>query len=143
MLDKYGFGGILADDMGLGKTIQILSVLVTTKNKEKTKQASLVVAPSSLTLNWKNEAEKFAKDLDILIINGQSDERIKKINDIKNYDLVITSYDLLKRDIEEYEKLDFSCYNKFRKSTDLGHYLCRYWQMVSGNFVPKKMKVNI
>ena len=108
LLDKYGFGGILADDMGLGKTIQILSVLVTTKNKEKTKQASLVVAPSSLTLNWKNEAEKFAKDLDILIINGQSDERIKKINDIKNYDLVITSYDLLKRDIEEYEKLDYT-----------------------------------
>ena len=68
----------------------------------------MVVAPSSLTLNWKNEAEKFAKDLDILIINGQSDERIKKINDIKNYDLVITSYDLLKRDIEEYEKLDYT-----------------------------------
>ena len=39
---------------------------------------------------------------------------------------------------KEYENLDFSCYNKFRKSTDLGHYLCRYWQMVSGNFVPKK-----
>ena len=108
LLDKYGFGGILADDMGLGKTIQILSVLVTTKNKERKKQASLVVAPSSLTLNWKNEAEKFAKDLNILIINGPSDERIKKINDIKNYDLIITSYDLLKRDIEEYEKLDYT-----------------------------------
>ena len=108
LLDKYGFGGILADDMGLGKTIQILSVLITTKNEEKTKQASLVVAPSSLTLNWKNEAEKFAKDLNILIINGLSDERIKKINSIKNYDLVITSYDLLKRDIEEYEKLDYT-----------------------------------
>ena len=39
---------------------------------------------------------------------------------------------------KEYENLDFACHNKFRESTDLGHYLCRYWQMVSGNFVPKK-----
>ena len=60
-LDRYGFGGILADDMGLGKTIQILSVLIMTKKNEKQRKASLVIAPSSLTLNWKSEAEKFAK----------------------------------------------------------------------------------
>jgi len=108
VLDKYGFGGILADDMGLGKTIQILSILLMTKKKEKTKQASLVVAPSSLTLNWKNEVEKFAKELSINIINGNAEERAKKINNIAKYDLAITSYDLLKRDIEEYEKLDYT-----------------------------------
>ena len=107
-LDKYGFGGILADDMGLGKTIQILSVLLMTKKEEKNCGASIVVAPSSLTLNWKSETEKFTKDLSILIINGNAEERKKKINQIKKYDLVITSYDLLKRDIEEYEALDYT-----------------------------------
>ena len=106
-LDEYGFGGILADDMGLGKTIQILSVLLTTKKQEKVSRASLIVAPSSLTLNWKSEAEKFAKDLNILIINGTAEDRKKKIKQIKKYDIVITSYDLLKRDIEEYEELDY------------------------------------
>ena len=108
VLDKYEFGGILADDMGLGKTIQILSVLLATKKEEKRSRASLVVAPSSLTLNWKNEAEKFAKDLKILIINGVAEERKKKIENINKYDLVITSYDLLKRDIEYYETLDYT-----------------------------------
>ena len=107
-LDKYEFGGILADDMGLGKTIQILSVLTMTKREEKQKIASLVIAPSSLTLNWKSEAEKFAKDLSILIINGTAEERKKKIKQIHKYDLIITSYDLLKRDIEEYEALDYT-----------------------------------
>ena len=107
-LDKYGFGGILADDMGLGKTIQILSVLIKAKEQEKKRQASIVVAPSSLTLNWKSEAERFAKDLDILIVNGNAEERKKKIKQIKRYDLVITSYDLLKRDVEEYESLDYT-----------------------------------
>lgn len=107
-LDKYGFGGILADDMGLGKTIQILSVLLMTKKEEKNCGASIVVAPSSLTLNWKSETEKFTKDLSILIINGNAEERKKKINQMKKYDLVITSYDLLKRDIEEYEALDYT-----------------------------------
>ena len=107
-LDKYGFGGILADDMGLGKTIQILSVLTVAKKEEKRCNPSLIVAPSSLTLNWKSEAEKFAKDLSILIINGNAEERKNKIKQIKKYDLIITSYDLLKRDIEEYEALDYT-----------------------------------
>jgi len=107
-LDNYGFGGILADDMGLGKTIQILSILKISKNKEKQTNTSLVIAPSSLTLNWKSEAEKFAKDLSILIINGTAEERKDKIKQIQQYDLAITSYDLLKRDIEEYEELDYT-----------------------------------
>lgn len=106
-LDKYGFGGILADDMGLGKTIQILSIVIMSK-KDEENHTSLVVAPSSLTLNWKNEAEKFAKELNILVISGNVEERIEKIRNINKYDLVITSYDLLKRDIEEYERLDYT-----------------------------------
>ena len=107
ILDSYKFGGILADDMGLGKTIQMLSVIVDyveeTKNNQETKRASIVVSPSSLTLNWQNEANKFAKDLKILVIRGTLSERKRQIREIENYDLVITSYDLLKRDIDLYK----------------------------------------
>ena len=93
--------------MGLGKTIQMLSVIVDyvekAKNNEENERASLVVSPSSLTLNWQNEANKFAKDLKILVIRGTLSERKRQIREIENYDLVITSYDLLKRDIDLYK----------------------------------------
>lgn len=108
ILDRYKLGGILADDMGLGKTIQILSIFIYNKKVEKDINASLVVAPSSLTLNWKSEADKYANNLKILVISGNQEERKDKIKQIPRYDLVITSYDLLKRDIEEYEKLDYT-----------------------------------
>ena len=125
-LDNYKFGGILADDMGLGKTIQMLSIIVdyvqNTDHNEETiegqeqiqvnnsRKASLVICPSSLTLNWQSEAEKFTKELKTLVIRGNLQERKEKINQIEDYDLVITSYDLLKRDIDLYKKKDY----KFR-----------------------------
>ena len=123
-LDHYNFGGILADDMGLGKTIQILSIIVDyvqnssqdtevlseQEQIENTKRASLVVSPSSLTLNWQNEANKFTNELKTMVVKGTLAERKKLIEQIDQYDLVITSYDLLKRDIELYEKKDY----KFR-----------------------------
>ena len=112
ILDSYKFGGILADDMGLGKTIQMLAVIVdyienARKNNKEEKRASLVVSPSSLTLNWLNEANKFASDLNILVIRGTLAERKRQIKEIQNYDLVITSYDLLKRDIELYKDKNY------------------------------------
>ena len=61
-LDRYKFGGILADDMGLGKTIQIISILLDYKQNTEEAKTSIVVSPSSLSLNWKNEIEKFAPD---------------------------------------------------------------------------------
>ena len=105
-LDKYRFGGILADDMGLGKTIQMLSIIMDyVQNTPKTeRRASIVVSPSSLTLNWQNEAAKFTNNLQTLVINGTLAERKYKIKNIKDYDLVITSYDLLKRDIDLYKE---------------------------------------
>ena len=75
----------------------------TIENKGE-KRASLVVSPSSLTLNWQNEAKKFAQELKTLVIRGTLAERKKQIEEIDQYDLVITSYDLLKRDIEWYLK---------------------------------------
>lgn len=107
VLDKYNFGGILADEMGLGKTIQLIAMFLDAKNTSKNRETSIVVCPSSLYLNWENEINKFAPDLDVVVINGQARERKEKIQKINNYDVAITSYDMLKRDIEEYTKYNF------------------------------------
>ena len=120
-LDYYKFGGILADDMGLGKTIQVLSIIMDYINNDKEdiisgqetlnigseKRTSLVISPSSLALNWKAEAEKFTKNLKTEVIMGSLSERKRKIEELDKYDLVITSYDLLKRDIELYKNKDY------------------------------------
>ena len=108
MLEKYELGGILADDMGLGKTIQVITLILKYKEEQKEKLPSIVIAPSSLTLNWKNEIQKFAPTLETIVINGNLEQRKMKIKDIKKYDLIITSYDLLKRDLELYEKEDIT-----------------------------------
>lgn len=110
-IDEFNFGGILADDMGLGKTIQVLSVILDYVKNTKNSKSSLVVCPSSLALNWYNETKKFAPILNVLVISGDVLERKKKINEIKSYDLIITSYDLLKRDIDVYKEL--GCKFKF------------------------------
>ena len=121
VLDHYHFGGILADDMGLGKTIQILAIILKYVNEIKLEDAqeieniekrktSIVISPSSLTLNWYNEAKKFAPDLKVQVIGGTAKERREKIENLDNYDLIITSYDLLKRDIDIYKNKKY----KFR-----------------------------
>ena len=107
ILDNYKFGGILADDMGLGKTIQLLAVILYYIGKEKEPKPSIVVCPSSLSLNWKNEVNKFAPKIKTLVIHGNSEERKEQISNINKYNLVITSYDLLKRDIAEYENANY------------------------------------
>ena len=106
ILDDYRLGGILADDMGLGKTVQLISLLLDYKENAKVKLPSIVITPSSLALNWKSEIEKFAKDIKVLVITGTSEEREKQIKQIPEFDLVITSYDLLKRDMEVYKRED-------------------------------------
>ena len=95
--------------MGLGKTIQILAVLESYIEENENPKPSMAVCPSSLSLNWKNEIKKFSTNINPLIIHGSAEERKEQIENIKKYNLVITSYDLLKRDIEEYKKqnIDF------------------------------------
>ncbi len=107
ILDNYKLGGILADDMGLGKTIQMLAVILNYVNKNKNSKASIVVCPSSLSLNWDNEIKRFTPTLKSLVIRGNIEERAKQIKNINKYDIVITSYDLLKRDIELYKELNY------------------------------------
>ena len=105
VIDNYNFGGILADDMGLGKTIQLLSVVLNYVQNEKSPKPTIVVCPSSLTLNWENETEKFTPELTTIVIRGNSNERKKQIKSIPKYNIAITSYDLLKRDIDIYKEL--------------------------------------
>ena len=107
ILDNYNFGGILADDMGLGKTIQLLAVIQKYLEQEKKAKPSIVVCPSSLSLNWKSEINKFTPNIKTLVIQGSTEERKKQIQDIEKYNLIITSYDLLKRDIQEYKNANY------------------------------------
>ena len=106
-LEQYGFGGILADDMGLGKTLQMISVLQDAKEKEQLGTA-LIVSPASLVYNWKEELAKFAPKLNVTLVVGHQDERADIIRHYQESDVLVTSYDLLKRDIAEYEDVKFN-----------------------------------
>ena len=101
-LDMYGLGGILADDMGLGKTLQVISLLLDYNENSDEKRTSMVVCPSSLALNWFNEINKFAPTLKTTVIAGNAEERKRLIQKLQDYDIIITSYDLLKRDVDTY-----------------------------------------
>lgn len=102
VMDECGFGGILADDMGLGKTLQMISLILAKKEQGEEHQA-LVVCPASLVLNWKNEIDKFAPTLVAEAIIGNLSERKELLSRMDEYDVIITSYDLLKRDIDFYK----------------------------------------
>ena len=97
-LREYEFNGILADDMGLGKTIQTLAHLLLEKQNNRSTLPSILVAPTSLMSNWKNEAKKFAPDLKVLVLHGS--DRSQHYEALDNYDLILTTYPLLVRDEE-------------------------------------------
>jgi len=96
-LDYLGFGGILGDEMGLGKTLQTITFLLSNKGSK-----SLIVAPTSLIYNWNNEFKKFAPSMKIGIANGVKEDRELMLKDFKEYDVIITTYNLLRRDIDFY-----------------------------------------
>lgn len=99
-LSELGFGGILADEMGLGKTIQTIVFLLLEKGKK-----TLIVCPTSLIYNWKDEFQKFAPSLKILIVHGA--QRITTINSTGDYDVILTTYGTLRLDINHYEDIIF------------------------------------
>ncbi len=105
-MEELGFGGILADDMGLGKTVQVLALLLAAKERGAT-EPSLVVCPTSLVLGWEREAARFTPDLRVLCVIGDAPTRRQLLSAVGDYDLIITSYDMLKRDLEEYAPLRF------------------------------------
>lgn len=96
-LNEYQFGGCLADDMGLGKTVQALALLSYEK-EENPGFASLLVMPTSLIYNWELEAKKFAPELKVLVYSGT--QRIKDPWKFRGYDVVLTSYGIVRMDID-------------------------------------------
>ncbi|WP_242948738.1 SNF2 helicase associated domain-containing protein [Caloramator quimbayensis] len=108
-LSMYGFGGILADEMGLGKTLQTIAFLESEKLEGSLSHPAIVVAPTSLLYNWKAEIERFAPSLKAAVITGSKDKRLEFKENINDFDIVITSYPLLRRDIDEYKEIEFSC----------------------------------
>jgi len=97
-LREQNLSGILADDMGLGKTAQALAHLLLEKESGRLDRPALIVLPTSLIFNWKNEAARFAPGLSILSLHGA--ERKKHFEDIPRHDVVLTTYPLLWRDAE-------------------------------------------
>ena len=107
-LEACHFGGILADDMGLGKTLQMIAVLLAWKNEGR-RGTSLIVSPASLVYNWQEELSRFAPQLNVCMVTGTQKERSEKLKHYGDYDVLVTSYDLLKRDIAGYEDCSFLC----------------------------------
>ena len=123
-LRQFGMGGILADDMGLGKTVQVLAMLQArklghkdhidppplkpdpeSKKKTRAKKPSLIVVPRSVIFNWLDEAQKFCPELKVIAYSGP--DRAALVKDFAKADLVVTSFGLMRRDIDELKKIEF------------------------------------
>jgi hypothetical protein len=103
-LDEYNFGGCLADDMGLGKTLQVICLLADQKLAKR--GTNLVVVPKSLMFNWAAEIDKFAPHLSYHIYHGLT--RDKNHEAFSSYDIVISTYDTVARDIEDIKNIVFN-----------------------------------
>jgi SNF2 family DNA or RNA helicase/uncharacterized Zn finger protein len=99
-----GFGSIIADDMGLGKTLQVITMLLRFKEEDRFKNhPALIVVPTTLIANWQKEIERFAESLSLFVYHGQG----RRFSD-NGYDLLITSYGILRSDIEIFQKRKWS-----------------------------------
>ncbi len=99
--------GILADDMGLGKTLQAI-IAITQSLQVEPKSLSLIVCPTSLTYNWKEEFTKFNPNIKVLLVDGPPSCRKKLLETLDQYEVIITSYTLLQKDIETYGEKTFT-----------------------------------
>lgn len=106
-IEQNGFGGILADEMGLGKTLQTLAWLQLQRHlPEAADKPALIVCPTSLVGNWAEEARRFVPHLRVLEVSGV--DRHQRWDQIAKADMLITSYALLRRDIDQYEGHEFA-----------------------------------
>ncbi|NOT32732.1 MAG: DEAD/DEAH box helicase [Candidatus Eisenbacteria bacterium] len=101
---SLGLGTVLADDMGLGKTIQALAWVLHLRAAGTPAAPTLVVCPASVLHNWEREAARFAPDLRVLLMTRGTDRK-GRFHELANYDLVITNYALLRRDIESWRTI--------------------------------------
>ncbi|MEE8408823.1 MAG: DEAD/DEAH box helicase [Myxococcota bacterium] len=104
MLHRHRLTGILADDMGLGKTVQTLALLLRTRDKEGAKP-SLVVAPTSVVTVWRDEAARFTPELRLALWHGAPS--VRHAIDVTAYDVLVTSYGILRRDADKLAKIAF------------------------------------
>jgi superfamily II DNA or RNA helicase len=103
-IHEIASGGVLADDMGLGKTVQAIALLLSLKQEKKAKPLrALIVAPTSVVTNWVREIERFGPSLTTALWHGAG--RKEQKDDLENTNVIITSYALLRRDIELLKKL--------------------------------------
>lgn len=108
MLASFGFGGVLADDMGLGKTLQSITFLLSKlEDIRLERRPALIVAPASLVYNWRNELVRFAPDIRCTIIDGAKPDRVRLLRDLEENDVLITSYPLLRMDVELFADASF------------------------------------
>lgn len=106
-MEQNGFCGLLADEMGLGKTLQTLAWLQLQRIEPKARnKPSLIVCPTSLVYNWSAEATRFAPEMNVIPISGS--QRHEQLKNIKDGDVVVTSYALLRRDIDHYDQHEFA-----------------------------------
>ena len=119
-LERLGFGGILADDMGLGKTLQMIAHILARRESAGSDAAAptLVVCPASLVYNWMSELARFAPGLKAVAVLGAKAARRRIIAEAEKYDVLVTSYDLMKRDVADYEGARFA-----RVVLDEAHYI--------------------
>jgi len=107
-LARYRFGGILADDMGLGKTLQSIAFIASKQDEIRTSGSpALIIAPSSLLYNWQHELARFAPQLRTVIADGSKALRTRLLADSAQSDVIITSYPLLRQDIQQYAAASF------------------------------------
>ena len=110
-LDRLNMGGVLADDMGLGKTLQVISLLLWAKRRGGENRPSIVVAPTSLVYNWMAEIQRFAPEMRVVASEGSQSARAQTIARLANkdcdIDVYLTSYPLIRRDIEKLQNIQF------------------------------------
>jgi SNF2 family DNA or RNA helicase len=107
-LEKWGLGACLADDMGLGKTIELIAFLLNLKQQQALTKPTLLICPTSVLSNWEREVKKFAPSLSTLIHHGDRRNQGKTFaKEVKNKQLVITSYSLVYRDLKTLETVDW------------------------------------
>lgn len=113
-ISRLGLGGILADEMGLGKTIQLIAYVTTQLETSRAYGPHLIVCPASVVYNWMAEFKRFAPSVSTAAVAGTKEERSGLIRSLMNEDgplegcpdVLVTSYDLLRRDVEDYEQLN-------------------------------------
>lgn len=104
-LDEFRFGGCLADDMGLGKTVQVLALLLDHRQTHDSVPPALIVVPKSLMFNWEQEAHRFTPELKTLQYSGL--DRAELRQDFDKYDIILTTYGTLRRDVLELKEFPF------------------------------------